>query len=125
VTDCLRLLVVEDDADLRAMLVEVFLLAGFSVHSAGDMSEALEHAERQDFDVVWMDIMLPGAYGWDCAQVLIDTGCKAFFIATSGSTVCLEQAERLGLFSKLVPKPYESVAALGDVVQEVMLPRSP
>ena len=64
------LLVVEDDLDL-AHLVEYNLhRAGYKCHISGSAEEALGELARKNFDMVLLDIMLPGIDGFElCRQI--------------------------------------------------------
>jgi len=54
-----RVLVVDDDADVRAYLALTLDLAGFAVLEAGDGIQALERARDGSPDLVLLDIMMP------------------------------------------------------------------
>jgi DNA-binding response OmpR family regulator len=61
-------LVVDDDAELSAMVVELFLREGWAVHTVltgGDGERALS---RQRPDAVLLDVMLPDANGYDLCR---------------------------------------------------------
>src|SRR5260370_34511386 len=58
-----QILVVEDDARLGATLERVLAAEGHSVDVVGDGMEALRHAGEQLFDLVGLDVMLPGLDG--------------------------------------------------------------
>src|SRR5260370_8116344 len=58
-----QILVVEDDARLGATLQRVLAAEGHSVDVVGDGMEALRHAGEQLFDLVGLDVMLPGLDG--------------------------------------------------------------
>jgi len=70
----LRVLVVEDDDELRRAIREVFLMRGFAVNTARDGSSAVELAQQERYDVVVSDIRLPGLDGIGVARRL--TGMK-------------------------------------------------
>ena len=57
------MLVVEDDADLRRLLVTVVREAGFSVAEAGDGKRALELCAEQEPDLIVLDLDLPRLTG--------------------------------------------------------------
>jgi DNA-binding response OmpR family regulator len=59
----LRALVVEDDRAIREILELHLGLAGFLVDSAGDGREALQRVRQQRFDLLLLDVMLPGLDG--------------------------------------------------------------
>lgn len=65
------ILVVEDDADLRLLHVEVLEDAGHAVRSAEDGLEALEVIDRHGPPVVVvLDLRMPRMNGWDLAARL-------------------------------------------------------
>ncbi|MDQ5808961.1 MAG: response regulator transcription factor, partial [Actinomycetota bacterium] len=67
----LRILVVDDEADLRDLLRRSFTREGHDVVAVADGHEALEHASNDGFDVVLLDVALgPGPSGYDVAREL-------------------------------------------------------
>ena len=65
-----RLLVVDDDDELRRMLSDVLELAGHEVATAADGPAALRAAADSAFDVILLDIMMPGMSGIEvCARL--------------------------------------------------------
>jgi two-component system response regulator RegX3 len=60
-----RLLIVEDEAPIRNGLVDVFLFHGFDVETAADGDRGLSLALDGEFDLVLLDLMLPGLNGFD------------------------------------------------------------
>ncbi|MGV3562595.1 MAG: response regulator transcription factor [Nocardioides sp.] len=58
-----RILIAEDDADLRLLLRLVLHRAGYRVSEARDGVEALEAMSRESFDVVLLDNMMPRMSG--------------------------------------------------------------
>ena len=66
----LRILVVEDEAAIRAGLVDVFVFHGFEADGVADGREGLERALAGTYDLVLLDVMLPGMNGFDiCNRV--------------------------------------------------------
>jgi two-component system response regulator MprA len=58
-----RILVVEDDPPLAATLERVLTTEGYDVEAAGDGNEALRRSKDRLFDLVVLDVMLPGLDG--------------------------------------------------------------
>ncbi|MEX5218765.1 MAG: response regulator [Nitrospira sp.] len=54
-----RILLVEDDEDIRFLLADVFLQEGYDVHQAGDGREGLAEMKRRRHDVVLCDYHMP------------------------------------------------------------------
>jgi hypothetical protein len=61
-----RVLVVEDDASIRELLRLHLDLAGFTIDEADEGRTALERARSTAFDLVLLDVMLPGLDGVQC-----------------------------------------------------------
>jgi two-component system OmpR family response regulator len=64
----MRLLVVEDEEDLRRGLEQALREEGYAVDSAGEGADALYLAETWNYDAIVLDIMLPGLDGWEILQ---------------------------------------------------------
>ena len=65
-----RILVVDDEADVREVLADVLLAQGHSVTLAGGGQEALACLERDLFDLVITDLGMPDVNGWDVARAV-------------------------------------------------------
>ena len=59
----MRILIVEDEADLNQVLVKHLKNNGYAVDSCMDGEEAWDYLEAADYDLVVLDIMLPGCDG--------------------------------------------------------------
>lgn len=79
-----RLLVVDDDASVREMLARVLLGEGYSVQTAANGTEALDIAAAQPFDLVLLDLTMPGKNGWDTfARLRAENPLLAVIIITA------------------------------------------
>jgi DNA-binding NtrC family response regulator len=63
-----RVLVVEDEAYVRASLDEVLRSRGFDVHLAADVAEALDGLAKTPVDVVLADLRMPGGGGLELVR---------------------------------------------------------
>src|ERR1051325_9307394 len=61
----MRLLIVEDEEDLRSSLEKAMREEGYAVDSAADGDEGFYKAESNDYDAIVLDVMLPGKDGWE------------------------------------------------------------
>jgi len=78
-----RVLVVEDDPRLAATLDRVLSAEGHDVEIAGDGNEALNRARGRPFDLVVLDIMLPGLDGISVCRRLRSTGSVPILLLTA------------------------------------------
>jgi DNA-binding response OmpR family regulator len=65
-----RLLVIEDDPDVQALLATVAKRRNVTVDRAGDGEEAIRMLETNQYDVVVLDLMLPKVNGFRVAEVV-------------------------------------------------------
>jgi PAS domain S-box-containing protein len=63
-----RVLVVEDEPVSRLLACRMLRMAGHTVREAGDGGEAMELLAREGFDVVLMDVQMPGVNGLDATR---------------------------------------------------------
>jgi two-component system OmpR family response regulator len=75
-----RALVVEDDADLGVLLVEVLSQAGFAVQTTAFGRDALAVVKRGDPDLVTLDLGLPDLDGVEVCRQLRAAGSEAYVI---------------------------------------------
>ncbi|MCC6163874.1 MAG: response regulator transcription factor [Acidobacteria bacterium] len=73
-TDVRRVLVVEDDASIRDLLQLHLGLAGFEVEDEANGRAALDRARQQRFDLLVLDVMLPGLDGVSICRALRASG---------------------------------------------------
>jgi len=66
----LRILVIEDEADLLASLAQALREEGYAVDTAKDGVDGLFKAVSWDYDALVLDVMLPGLDGWTILQRL-------------------------------------------------------
>ena len=65
-----KILVVDDDQDLRENLVEVLDNAGFTPDSASDGDEAIDKLINNEFDLVLLDSIMPGMDGMEVLPLI-------------------------------------------------------
>jgi DNA-binding response OmpR family regulator len=59
----MRVLIVEDDSAIRGALAQALGEDGYAVDASGDGAEGLWYAEGNDYDLIVLDLMLPGLDG--------------------------------------------------------------
>ena len=63
-----RLLIVDDEANIRLVVKEYAEFEGYEVTEAEDGMQAVELVKNQDFDVIIMDIMMPRLDGFSACK---------------------------------------------------------
>ena len=65
-----RILIVDDDADIRELTRAILSEAGYEVLSAGTGEEALRLLVQDRVDLILLDLNMPGMSGWQTLRVL-------------------------------------------------------
>ena len=83
----LAVLVVEDEAAIREGLVDVLVYHGYDVDTAATGTEGLEKAQSGRFDLILLDIMLPGMDGYEvCNRIRSEDREQAIIMLTAKSS---------------------------------------
>jgi CheY-like chemotaxis protein len=83
----LQVLVVDDDPDFAESLAELLRYRGHEVRIAGSGLDAVAACVERPFDVIFLDVRLPGLTGYDLARWVRGRGSErhAHLIAVTGS----------------------------------------
>lgn len=103
-----RILVVDDEEDLREILSEDFALLGATVFTAPNGNVAYDIALRESPHVIISDVRMPGGDGVDLLKRirLVQRGTPPhIFLLTGFADLQAEQAKALGS-QGLMPKPF-------------------
>lgn len=69
-----RVLVVDDEEDVRILVCRLLVEMGYEVDSAGDGAEGIAHLEAVRPDLMILDLMMPGVDGWAVLRYLKEKG---------------------------------------------------
>lgn len=81
-----RMLVVDDQADVRAMISIVLRVHGFEIVEAANAAAALKAFEEASFDTAIVDIFLEGTNGFDLITMMRERVPDLAVVAISGMT---------------------------------------
>ncbi len=108
------ILVVDDDAEIRSLVVEILRLEGYRVESAGDGAEALRVLERYSPSVILLDMRMPVLNGWQFADAMRKQGLQSKLVVMSAGRDTASWAAEIGADGVLT-KPF----ALDDLLTTV------
>lgn len=103
---CRRVLIIEDDADIRATLAEVLACEGHAVAEAADGLEGLQRARMERPDLILLDLMMPRMDGWAFREAQRKDARLAAIPIVIVSACLEEQVHGLGAVAHL-HKPFE------------------
>ena len=118
-----RILIVDDDTAVQATIQLLLERAGHSVVTAGDGRKGLTLLETSDFDLLFLDIFMPGMDGFETMRMVHHLRPLVPIIVISGRPVhsdeagapdFLTMATKLGAISSL-QKPFKPAALLAAV----------
>jgi two-component system alkaline phosphatase synthesis response regulator PhoP len=119
-----RILLVEDEAGLVLTLGDRLLAEGYLVDSVGEGNAALEKARAEPFDLIILDVMLPGMNGFDVCRELRKGGSETpiLFLTARGEVTDKVVGLKLGGDDYLT-KPFDMQELTARV--EALLRRAP
>ena len=123
----MRLLVVDDEEHLSAAMRRGLVQEGFAVDVAATGTRALELAGDGEYDVILLDLMLPGVSGYEVARQLRARGDWTPILVVSAKDGEYDQADALDLGADdFLAKPFSFVvllARLRALVRRGLAPR--
>lgn len=83
----MRLLVVEDEVELRSAIAQSLREEGYAVDEAGNGEDGLFKAQNWNYDAIVLDLMMPGVSGWQLLRSLRRTKKIPVLILSARDTV--------------------------------------
>ncbi len=115
-----KILIVDDDDELRSNLSEILRAKGYHTDEASSGEEAVKRAASENFDIVLLDLMMPGVSGMD---VLVELGkikpkTKVIMITAFATIDNAVEAIKKGA-SDYISKPFK-IEELNVTIRQVM-----
>jgi two-component system alkaline phosphatase synthesis response regulator PhoP len=119
-----RILLVEDEPGLQLALSDRLVAEGYRVETAADGDVAVQRATGEPFDLIVLDVMLPGRDGFDVAKAVRQQGVQTpiLMLTARGQVVDRVVGLKLGADDYLT-KPFETIELLARL--EALLRRAP
>lgn len=116
----IKILIVDDEKPICDLIDIHLSAAGYCCKSVQDGLKAIDMIEQENFDLILLDIMLPGVDGYDIMEYIRPLKVPVIFITAKNAVRDRVKGLRLGAEDYLV-KPFEVVELLARV--EVVLRR--
>src|ERR1043166_5659426 len=110
-----RVLIVDDEKDVRDILFTVLQVRGIQADCAGNGREALELIAQHPYVVVVLDLMMPEVDGFTVLETLRDAGTLPVVLVLTAADQGLIDRLDASLIHGLVRKPFEP-AEIADVI---------
>lgn len=111
-----RILFVDDDVELRGIIKEQLTAAGYELDEAGDAVEAMEKLPTGNYDLLLLDIMMPGKSGIEVLRFMQEKSLKCRVIMLTGMVGLSVAIESLKLGADdYITKPYNMDFLLSSI----------
>ncbi len=111
-----RILIIDDETAIRESLDTLLTLEGFAVSTADDGPSGLELLSRNEYDLLLLDLALPGESGIDLLPRIVDMqpNLPVIMITAYGTVGNVVDAIRAGA-ENFVQKPWDNEKLLADI----------
>jgi DNA-binding NtrC family response regulator len=111
-----RILIIDDEAAIRESLETLLRLEGFSVSMASDGPDGMELISKNEYDLLLLDLALPGESGIDLLPRIVETqpDLPVIMITAFGTVGNVVDAIRAGA-ENFVQKPWDNEKLLADI----------
>ena len=110
----IRILIVEDEKPISELMRLSLTKAGYSCHCAYDGAQAADILEKEIFDLVLLDVMLPKYSGFELMEYIRPSGTPVIFITARNSVDDRVKGLRMGAEDYML-KPFEPEELLARV----------
>lgn len=110
----LKILIAEDEEPIANLIRMNLLRTGYECMWAADGEKAADLMMKEPFDLVLLDIMLPGINGYELLEYAKGLNIPVIFLTALGSTENVVKGLKMGADDYL-PKPFEIVELLARV----------
>jgi len=114
----LKMLVVDDNADLRSNLAQQFMAEDFDVDTAADGKDALDKMGKGNYDIVLLDLKMPGMDGMEVLREMkaLNKNPHVIMLTAVADVATAQECVKLGA-SDYVSKPYDPEDLLHIVIK--------
>ena len=115
-----RILIAEDEPDIRELIRLALQFNGFEVISASDGAEAVELASNNSFDLIMLDVRMPRLTGYEaCRQLRKMEATKEvpiIFLSAKGQEAEVDEGLEAGA-DRYILKPFAPIELANEIKQ--------
>ena len=104
-----KILVAEDERDIRELVVFTLNFSGFNVAAVNDGIEAIEKAQQDEFDLILLDVRMPRMSGYEACRRLKEIektkDVPVVFLSAKGQEAEVQQGIEVGAEAYIL-KPF-------------------
>jgi two-component system alkaline phosphatase synthesis response regulator PhoP len=115
-----RILIVEDDRTISKLIAASLSISGYESMPCYDGREAVHMVKNNEFDLILLDVMLPGMDGFEVMEAVRGSGVPVIFLTAMGEVSDRVKGLKSGAEDYIV-KPFEPLELLARI--EIVLRR--
>ena len=115
-----KILIVEDDQTISKLIAASLSISGYESVPCFDGNEAVHMVRNEEFDLILLDIMLPGLDGFQVMEKIRETGTPVIFLTAMGDVSDRVKGLKSGAEDYIL-KPFEPLELLARI--EIVLRR--
>lgn len=105
----MNILLIEDERPLALAIMRILTRSGWRVHWCNDGAEGFKEAKATPYDLILLDILLPGRNGWNVCAELRETGINTPILVVSAMDETWDKVKGLNLGADdYLAKPFEA-----------------
>ncbi|PTX93083.1 hypothetical protein DB345_15750 [Spartobacteria bacterium LR76] len=121
----LKILVAEDNAINRKVISRMLLSLGYSATLVGDGFECLEACEREEYDLIFMDVQMPGLDGFETTARLRAAGKKTWISALTAAAMPDDRLKcQIAGMNDYLTKPYRKADLEASIARYIVARRT-
>lgn len=110
-----RILVVDDNSEIREVINILLSGEGYDVEEAGDGNEALRKIQQEEYDLIILDVMMPGLNGYQtCMEIRKNSNAPVLFLSARSQVEDKTMGFSCG-GDDYLPKPFSYNELVGRV----------
>lgn len=113
----MKILVIDDEPLIRRAFQKLFSASEYQVVVAEDGLQGLEFWQKQDFDFVFIDILMPGLNGWEVLEAKKDWGSTHVQMMSAFTGDLTDKKVWIERIDGFLPKPFENVMGIKQWVE--------
>lgn len=114
-----KILIADDEVYLRFILKEMMDPQKYLVYEAGDGLETIEVAEKENPDIILLDIAMPKINGYEVAKKLVErkNNSKIIMLSAKAQKTDIEKGLSIGV-NYYITKPFDLIK-LSNLIDEI------
>lgn len=108
----IRILVIDDEPLIRRAFQKLFSASQYHLVQAEDGQQGLDIWKKQEFDFVFLDVLMPGLNGWEVLEAKKEWGSTRVQVMSAFTGDLTDRKKWIEKIDGFLPKPFENVLGL-------------